>query len=110
MAKRRKVRRTSRQKTNLPVAVLAGFAPGVGRLVYHATHSDHGQGNPVANVGVEAGRIFLGYDSRTGTFNAANLMYGLGPVILGGLVHKFIGGTLGVNRILARSGVPMLRL
>lgn len=110
MAKRRKKIRVSRGKMSLPVAVIAGFAPGVGRLVYHATHNDHQQGNPIANVGVEAGRIFLGYDSRSGTFDARNMLYGLMPVVLGGLVHKLVGGTLGVNRMLARSGVPLLRL
>lgn len=111
MAKKRSFKkRISRAKFNLPVAVIAGFAPGAGRLIYHATHNDYGQGNPISNVGVEAGRIFLGYDSRTGQFDARNMMYGLLPVILGGMVHKFIGGTLGLNRTLARSGVPLLRL
>lgn len=108
--KAKKSKGSSRAKFTLPVAVVAGFAPGVGRMVYHATHNDHGQGNAIANVGVEAGRIFLGYDSRSGSFNATDMMYGLLPVVLGGIIHKFIGGGLGVNRMLARAGVPILRV
>ena len=38
------------------------------------------------------------------------LQYGLYPLIIGALVHKVLGGMLGVNRMLGRAGVPVFRL
>lgn len=112
MAKRTKVKRNRRKVSfTLPVAVVAGFAPGLSRCAYHfANPGEHGASNGIEAVGVEAGRIFLGYDSRNGEFNAGWATLGTLPILAGVLVHKFIGGKLGVNRMLASAGIPVIRL
>lgn len=106
---RRGYRRAS--KMTLPIALIAGVIPGLSRMWTHFTNPGlHGQPNGFAAMGVEAGRIYLGLDTRTGQFNMAWMSLGTGPVLLGAIVHKFIGGTLGVNRMLARTKIPLLRL
>ena len=108
MARAKKKRRNS-NGFRIPVTVVAGIAPGVGRLFLHATQNLHGQGNALANVGVEAGRIYLGYDSRDGSFMFGRLWLGLFPMILGLVAHRF-ASRLGINRWLANAGIPVLRV
>lgn len=91
-------------KMTLPISVLAGFAVPVVRIVDTGMQSGMRAATDLASM------AFTGYDPSTGKFNWAMLKWGTGPVIAGILVHKFIGGTLGVNRALARAGVPVLRL
>lgn len=106
---RRGVRRAKRM--TLPIALIAGVVPGLSRLWTHFTNPGlHGQANGFSAMGVEAGRIYLGLDTRTGQFDMRLMALGTGPILLGAIVHKFIGGTLGVNRMLARTGIPLLRL
>jgi hypothetical protein len=38
------------------------------------------------------------------------LSIGLGPIVAGLLLHKFVGGSLGVNRALGRANIPLLRI
>lgn len=119
MAKTKVIRRYIRPKKKshrrhgftVPVSVVAGFTPGLARLVTHFSNpSLHGAANGIEAVGIEASRIYLGYDPRDGSWNGALMMLGIMPLVLGGLVHKFIGGTLGVNRMIARAGIPVIRL
>jgi len=116
-SRRRTVTRYARRgyrrvkKMTLPIALIAGTIPGLSRLWTHFQNpSLHAQPNGFAAMGVEAGRIYLGLDTRNGKFNVGWMSFGTGPILLGGIVHKFIGGTLGVNRMLARTGIPLLRL
>ena len=45
------------------------------------------------------------------TFKPEALMSGLVPLIVGGLVHKFVGGApLNLNRMLASANVPVIRI
>lgn len=103
MAKAKKFK--AKQKMTIPVAVVAGFGVPAGRLV-----NDWFKYRDVNIVTREAGQFFTGYDWTTGQFNMASLRFGLVPVIAGTLVHKFIGGKLGVNRALAKAKIPLLRL
>jgi hypothetical protein len=53
---------------------------------------------------------YLGIDGN-GNFNVMGMLGGTVPLILGGLVHKFVGGApLNVNRMLAQSGLPVIRI
>lgn len=53
---------------------------------------------------------YLGLDENN-NFKAEALMSGLVPLIMGGLVHKFIGGPpLNLNRMLAAANVPIIRI
>ena len=87
----------------LPIAVVTGFMP-LGLRVWSK------QGSGIQAMGNEVTKNVLGYDWTTGTFDFSMLKFGTLPIILGILIHKFVGGSLGVNRMLASARVPFLRL
>lgn len=60
---------------------------------------------------MQAGQqIFTGVDTEGG-FHADWLVNTYGPIIIGALVHKFVGGKpLNINRMLASAGVPFIRI
>ena len=96
-------KKNRRSKFTLPLAVVAGFAPGASRTIGH-----------FQNGGVQGGlnelsRIYIGYDRDSGQFQPWLLRYGLYPVVAGVLIHK-VAGLLGVNRMLARAGIPFIRI
>ena len=98
----RKHHKYHKPKMTLPVSIVAGFMPGVTRVV--AARS-----GGLTGIASEAGRIFIGYDMATGKFNMNSMMMGTLPIILGVLVHK-IANALGVNRFLASKRIPFIRL
>ena len=87
----------------IPLAVVAGL--GVPAIKVWEART----GGP-ANMVRQLGMALTGYDFYNGGFYAVNLKNGLLPIVAGMAVHKYIGGTLGVNRMLANSGVPLIRL
>jgi hypothetical protein len=68
------------------------------------------QGGGLSNAAREAGKMVLGVDFWNKQFNLGWMMTGLFPIIAGGVIHRFVGGRLGVNRALARAGIPVIRL
>lgn len=91
----------------LPLAVVGGFMPLVGgtlRTWQNAGWSGDG------GAGVFLTAYGTGWDPVHGKFSFSNLSKGLGPVVLGILVHKIVGGTLGVNRLLGKMGIPIIRI
>lgn len=99
-----KARRHSRSMT-LPLAVIAGMAvPAVDLWQNGIRQGDAGR---TMNT---AAAIFTGYNPESKTWEIGYLKRGLLPVVAGLLVHKFVGGRLGVNRALANAGVPLIRL
>lgn len=103
MARRKRSHR--RKGFTLPVAAIAGFAPLAGGLIERASWPNAGQ-----EIAKQMSRTLVGYDYTTGQFNWRWLSYGTFPIIAGLAVHKFVGGRLGVNRMLASAGVPLIRL
>jgi hypothetical protein len=101
MAKKKGHRRSS--GFTLPIAVVAGFFPAVSSTVTFA-----GQ---VGWKGVmpHLSRIMTGYNPDNNTFNAAHLMRGMGPILLGLGVHK-IASKLGINRALGAARIPFVRI
>jgi len=102
MARRRGKRHTRRNQFRIPLAIVAGLAPGVIRTV---------QG---FQVGMEPGFrdaaiIWTGYDTRANTWNYRNLWYGTFPLLIGVIIHN-VASRLGVNRAIARAGIPILRI
>lgn len=98
------VSRRRRAQFTLPVASLLGFAP----LAYDVYDGYKRGGLPgVMQHGV---RDLTGWDTGTNSFRPVFLLRGLGPIIAGMMIHKFVGGRLGVNASLARAGVPFIRL
>lgn len=99
----KKKTRRSRGLT-LPIAPLAGLAVGLAEPIIVAKGGDW--------IGA-AGCMdrYIGYNVRERRFNLGALMHGVVPLAVGILVHKYIGGKpLNANQVLARSGVPVIRV
>ena len=103
MAKTKTKKRRS-NKFTVPISIAVGFLPAISKVVYHTQAGGWSSGSR------EAGRILIGYDWWENRFNPAWLTFGLAPIVLGGVAHRFIGGRLGINRMLAAAKVPILRL
>ncbi len=92
-------------KMTIPLAVVAGFAGPVTRIV------QSGMSGGIKEGANEASRILLGispFESRV-TWQPYLMRYGALPIVTGLLVHK-AAGMLGINRMLARSGIPLIRI
>jgi len=114
IARRRRVfvKRAGRRakKTTVSLAVLAGFAP-TAAYAYEGFKLNGGQG-PDGGIQEAAHRITMrltGYEWKGGYWDAGLLFKGLGPLILGALMHKG-ANKLGVNRMIANAGIPLIRI
>jgi hypothetical protein len=58
----------------------------------------------------ELGRIWTGYDFTDGSFDWGRMKWGLLPAVAGGIAHWLIGRKLGLNRMLASAGIPIIRI
>jgi len=96
-------RRGRRGGFTLPLAVISGFGPMVADVI-------HGyQTGGIASASNDLLANVTGYDARAGKWDFSLLAKGLGPVFAGFLVHKF-AGKLGINRAIAKSGIPFIRI
>jgi len=93
-------------KPTISVAILAGLASPVVRTVSHGM--EHGITGPEGAVD-ELTRTMTGFSPYTGKFEGWRMKYGLLPVVAGVMVHK-IAGMLGLNRAIARAGIPLIRI
>jgi len=93
-----------RGKTTVSVAVIAGFTPSL-LAAYEGF-----KGAGVTGVGYSLCHSFTGYNPHAKEWNLSGLRNGLLPVVAGLLVHKFVGGQLGINRALGKAGIPLLRI
>lgn len=91
------------RKITIPLAVIGGIAgmPAVQRAVVNiqAGAWDRVMRNLSQIVGVDQGR-----------FNSRRLLENMTPLVIGILVHKVVGGMLGVNRTLGRMKIPLIRI
>ena len=100
MAKKSKFKKRT-TKFTLPLAVVAGFTPTVVGV--------WNRRNSVADM---AGYLQIGWtgiSTDTGKFNFQNLRAGMIPALAGFAVHM-IAGKIGLNRAIARAGIPILRI
>lgn len=98
----KKKRRSRGSRFSLPLAIVAGMAgPGI------KLWESRGSGSGLAR---EAGRIFTGFDFWTGSFVPGAMRYGTLPILAGFLVHYILGSKLGLNRAIARAGIPVIRI
>jgi len=102
-------RRTRRRAKTIPLAPILGFAsaffvPSEGRTNSPFENARQGNWN-----GAVAGLMqnITGYDPLQKSWGVPR---GLIAMIVGVLIHKFVGGYLGINRILGRAKVPLIRL
>lgn len=84
----------------IPLAPLIGVAVPLIEPIRRAMEGDY-----MGALG-EARNRFTGFDEN-GKFNPEWLLIGWGPVVGGLLVHKIVGGYLGLNRILAAHKIPI---
>ena len=100
---------TRRKKSfTLPLSIVGAVVAGVADPIKIAVYEK----DPVRAAQLVAAR-YSGVDMRSGTmiFNIYELGIGVGSLIIGGLVHKFVGGApLNVNRMLGQAGVPIIRV
>ena len=101
MAKRKRSRRRGGFK--LPIAIVAGFLPGITRTVTITQQQGFQAGS------YEAARIYTGYDPSSGSWNAGYMWFGLFPMFIGFLIHKG-ASALGLNRALGRARIPLIRI
>lgn len=97
-------KRRGKRKMTVPIAPIAGLVPMVARSAVALMNGDIG----------EAQRSFL-YDTigvdEAGMFHLDKAIANVTPLVAGLLIHKFVGGApLNFNRILARAGVPFIRI
>ena len=93
------------RKFTIPLAPIAGLAAGMSIPVGKAMAGDY-QG-----ALDEVAWAYCGIHPVTKQFEARGLMYGTIPLIIGALVHKFVGGPpLNLNRMLASANVPLIRI
>ena len=92
-----------RAKFNIPLAVVAGFIP-LGVSLWNAKD---GGGTAIMDT---LSKRMTGYSPSTAKWNPADMKCGTFSILGGFLVHWLVGSKLGVNRMLARSGVPLIRI
>jgi len=89
----------------IPLAPIAGLAAGLATPLDYAMKGDWD--SALAAISMR----YTGYNPATKVWNPEDLKMGLVPLIIGVLVHKFVGGPpLNLNRTLARAGVPFIRI
>lgn len=104
----RSVARRRNPGMRLPVALIAGLAPGLLASV-KGIQQAAATGQPERAAAVPVA-LYTGFDINSGRWSSAPLRVGLFPLIIGMLVHKFVGGQLGLNRALGSAGVPFVRI
>lgn len=109
VAKRRRYfgaapRRRSKAGFTVPLAVAAGFIP----LALFTIDGYKNGGITKAGHRFQLG--LTGYNDETHKWSMTGLKDGAFPIIAGIAAHKIIGQWLGVNRMLARAKVPIVRV
>jgi len=101
-----KKKKRGKRKFTLPIAVVGGLAAGLAEPIMNIVTK--GELVPSLN---HIGAIYTGYNALAGQFQPDMLKRGLLPLIIGVLVHKFVGGPpLNLNRALAAANVPFIRI
>lgn len=99
-----KKRNRGARKFTIPLAPVIGLLAGLGPAIGPAMAGDI---DGAVNV-LKFNYLGMTYDNQ---FDANGLKKGLLPLIVGGLVHKFVGGApLNINRMLAAANVPIVRI
>ena len=101
----RRIRRYINRQMTIPIAPICGLAvPLLGEM-------NNIQAGKYDLVASNLAWKFSGYNITTNSWDLQGLKYGLLPLIGGMLVHKFVGGKpIGANAMLARAGVPFIRI
>lgn len=103
-------RKGSRRSFTLPIAPIAGLLGAVvgARPGWNSVAGavQKGDWNDAGNVMVN---YFTGYNPKSGKWEWESLKVGLIPIVAGFAVH-FVASKLGINRMLGRARVPVIRI
>lgn len=100
----RRTRRRSSQMT-IPIAPVAGLVAGLAEPADYLIKGD------MKNAMLKLCKNYTGYNYEVGLWSPEDLKRGLLPLVVGLLVHKFVGGPpLNLNRMLGRAKVPLIRI
>lgn len=102
MAKK-KIFRKSKAFT-IPIAPVAGLIAGIADPIDMAIHGNY------YGAMEQTSMNYTGYSIAAKNWDIGRMWNGLVPLVVGILVHKYIGVKLGVNKALARAGVPLIRI
>lgn len=99
-------KKRAKSKPTAPMAVLIGLGAGLVEPIQNAMKGDY------QAAGRQLSMNYTGVDPINADrgIQFEQLKKGLLPLVAGALVHKFVGGTLGVNRVLGRAKVPYIRI
>ena len=101
--KKRRSNRSWQNRFTIPMAVVAGLAaPSI--KIWEARVGG------ASGMVREAGRILTGFDFWNGQWVPGAMRYGLLPLLGGIAVHMVVGKWLGLNGLLRRSGLPIIRV
>lgn len=101
----------------IPLTIVAGFMPGL-LAAWQERPGGGAYGASWAKVGQTLSRAYFGYNpyplgyygiQQTQGFHFEDLRYGALPLVAGVLAHK-VANRLGVNRMLRRAGIPVVRV
>lgn len=99
----RPMRRHSRPKMTIPLAVLGGLVP----TVVASLETAKAQG-PMGGLKM-AGMRMTGYNPWVGKWYASEMAAGWVPLLAGVFAHK-LANRIGINRAVARAGIPLVRI
>ena len=100
-----KNRKMGKRKFTLPLAVIGGLSAGLARPVKHLMAGEY------ENAMTVLSQNYTGWSIQQGNWDAVRMKEGLLPLVIGALVHKFVGGPpINLNRMLASAGVPLIRI
>lgn len=98
--------RRAKKKFTIPLAIVAGFIP-LGSDIWTAAHSGTPRDIPNTIVNDITGINMV--DPQHMRWQWDGLKRGTLPILGGFLIHK-LAGSVGLNRTLARAGVPFIRI
>lgn len=104
MAKRSKRRFHSKPKMTIPLAIVGGFVPMGAKLL-----NDWRAYGDINIITRELGQMTTGFDWTTGKWSFNQLKFGAFPIIAGFAIHK-LAGKFGINRAIAKAGIPLIRI
>jgi len=94
-------RRGGGKKFTLPVAVIAGLVPTVSGV--------YARRSSLTEMGRFVTQAWTGYDPGGSGWQASYLRWGAMPALLGFAAHG-LASKLGINRAIARAGIPIFRI
>lgn len=103
MAKAKTKKRRKSNGFTLPISVTAGMVAGLSEPAKRLIDGDY------HNAAKAMSLRFVGYDPDSSSWHLSYLKKGLFPVLGGVVVHK-VASKIGINRAIARAGIPFLRI